>query len=72
MSYYPSPGILSERMWIFIAQDLTPGDPAREPNEEIENFIVPWDEALAMIDRGEIQDGKTIIALLMYERSRAE
>ena len=72
MSYYPSPGILSERMWIFITQDLSPGDPAREPNEEIENFIVPWDEALAMIDRGEIQDGKTIIALLMYERSRAE
>lgn len=68
ISYYPSPGILSERMWIFIARDLTPGDPAREPNEEIENFIVDRTEALAMIDRGEIRDGKTMIALLTYDR----
>lgn len=70
-SYYPSPGILSERMWIFVARDLTPGDPAREANEEIENLIVRWDEALAMIDRGEIRDGKTIAAILLWERRRA-
>ena len=70
-SYYPSPGILSERMWIFVARDLTEGEPAREANEQIENYIVRWDEALAMIDNGEIRDGKTIIALLTYERARA-
>jgi ADP-ribose pyrophosphatase len=70
-SYYPSPGILSERMWIFIATGLTPGEPAREANEEIENLIVSWDEALAMIDSGKIQDGKTIIAILAYERQRS-
>ena len=58
-------------MWIFVARDLTPGEPAREANEEIENFVVSWDEALAMIDRGEIHDGKTIIALLAYDRSRS-
>jgi ADP-ribose pyrophosphatase len=67
ISYFPSPGILSERMWVFVARDLTPGEPAREANEEIENLIVTWAEALAMIDRGEIRDGKTIIALLTYE-----
>lgn len=67
-SYYPSPGVLSERMWIFVAHDLTPGEPAREANEEIENLIVAWDEALAMIDRGEIRDGKTIAAILLWER----
>jgi ADP-ribose pyrophosphatase len=68
VSYFPSPGILSERMWIFVARDLTAGDPAREANEQIENYIVAWDDALAMIDRGEIHDGKTIIALLTYDR----
>jgi len=67
-SYYPSPGMLSEMMHIFIASDLTPGDPAREENEQIENYVVTWDESLAMIDSGEIHDGKTIIALLMYQR----
>ena len=71
IAYYPSPGVLSERMWIFVARDLTAGEPAREANEEIENFIVSWDEALAMIDRGEIHDGKTIMALLTYDRSRS-
>lgn len=67
-SYFPSPGILSERMWIYVARDLMPGEPAREANEEIENFIVPWEEALAMIDRGEIRDGKTTVGLLLWER----
>jgi ADP-ribose pyrophosphatase len=69
-SYYPSPGVLSERMWVYVAHDLTPGEPAREANEEIDNLVVSWDEALAMIDRGEIHDGKTIVAILMWERRR--
>ncbi len=72
LTYFPSPGVLSERLWIFVARDLTPGDPAREANEEIENLIVPWDEALAMIDRGEIHDGKTIIAILFWERKQRQ
>jgi len=71
VAYFPSPGVLSERMWIYVAKDLTEGEPAREPNEEIENLLVSYDEALAMIDRREIQDGKTIVALLMYDRMRS-
>jgi ADP-ribose pyrophosphatase len=66
-SFYPSPGITNERMWIFVARQLTAGAPAREANEEIENLIVSWDEALAMIDRGEIRDGKTIVAILRWQ-----
>jgi hypothetical protein len=49
---------------------LTAGPPAREANEEIENLVVTWNEALAMIDRGEIRDGKTIVAILRSERRR--
>jgi ADP-ribose pyrophosphatase len=69
-SYYPSPGVLSERMWIFIARNLVAGEPAREPNEEIQNLIVTWQEAFEMIDRGQIRDGKTLTALLLYDRRR--
>lgn len=69
-TYYPSPGVLSERMWVFVARGLTEGPPAREENEEIENLVVSWDEALAMIDRGEIEDSKTLVALFMYDRKR--
>ena len=70
--FYMSPGILSERMHVYVARDLTPGDPRREANEEIENLVLSWDEAFAMLDRGEIVDGKTIVALLAYDRRRRQ
>jgi ADP-ribose pyrophosphatase len=70
IQFYASPGILSERMYVYLARDLTLGPPRREANEEIENLVVSWDEALGMVDRGEIVDGKTIIALVTYERRR--
>ena len=63
-----SPGILNERMHVFVATDLTTGAPAREPGEEIETLLVVWDEALAMIDDGRIQDAKTIAAILLFDR----
>lgn len=68
--FFMSPGILRERMHVFVAQDLAAGDPAREAGENIDNLIVPWGEALAMVDRGEIEDAKTISALLMWDRLR--
>jgi ADP-ribose diphosphatase len=68
--FYTSPGILTERMHVFLATGLTAGPPRREANEEIENLVVTWDEAMAMIDRGEIVDGKTLVALLAYDRRR--
>ena len=70
-SFYMSPGILSERMYVFTAAELKPGPAHREANEEIENLVVSWDEALGMIARGEIEDGKTIAALLFYAFHRA-
>jgi hypothetical protein len=41
-----------------------------EAGEEIETLLVAWDEALAMIDDGRIQDSKTVAALLFYDRLR--
>jgi ADP-ribose pyrophosphatase len=70
ISYYTSPGVLSELMYLYVAQDLTPGDAAREANEEIENYLVSWDEALALVERDEIVDGKTVLALLLYKQGR--
>ena len=69
--FYLSPGVLDERMHLYLATGLVLGDTAREPGELIENLVVPFDEALAMIDRGEIQDAKTMVGLLYYERVQA-
>ncbi len=68
ISFYPSPGISNERMWVYVARGLTAGEPKREPNEEIENLVLTWDQALALVERGEIRDGKTLVALLSYRR----
>ena len=68
--FWVSPGILNERMHFFVARDLTSGDAAREEGEQIQNLVVPWSEALAMIDRGQIRDAKTIVGLLLFDRLR--
>ena len=65
-----SPGILNERMHVFIATGLSSGVASPEPGEEIETLVVPWEEALAMIDDGRIQDAKTVAVLLLYDRHR--
>jgi ADP-ribose pyrophosphatase len=68
--FFMSPGILSERMHVFVAEGLTAGDHAREEGENIDNLIVPWREALRMVDAGEIEDAKTLCTLLLWERLR--
>ena len=68
LACYLSPGILDERMHLFIATDLTSGPAAREPGEQIENLVTTWDQALRLIEEGEIQDAKTIVGIMAYVR----
>ncbi len=63
-----SPGILHERMHIFVATGLTPGPTRLESGEQIDSHVKPLVEALAMIERGEVEDAKTVAALLLYAR----
>ena len=63
-AFFAAPGILDERMHLFIARNLTEGDPQREPEEEIENLIVTFDEAVELMRAGQIQDAKTMVGLL--------
>src|SRR5688572_6616309 len=67
-NFYTSPGILSEKMYAFVAYDLEKQRQALEEGEEIELQLATLDEASEMIRRGEIHDGKTIAALLMYDK----
>jgi ADP-ribose pyrophosphatase len=70
MAFYPAPGVTNERMWLFVASGLTPGQPALEANEEISNLVIRLDDARAMVASGEIEDAKTIIALTLYIHDR--
>ncbi len=68
LNFFASPGIMSEKMYVFAAFDLRKGTRALEPGEEIGVFAAKLNEAIAMIRTGEIQDGKTIATLLAYDR----
>jgi ADP-ribose pyrophosphatase len=67
---FMSPGILHERMHVFVATGLRAGATDLQAGEEIENLVLPWHEAVAMVERGEIVDGKTVAALLLVDRRR--
>jgi folate-binding protein YgfZ len=67
-----SPGILRERMHLFVAEDLIPGPQALEPGEQIRIRVVAWDEALAMCLDGRIDDAKTIAGLLLTAARRRQ
>lgn len=61
--FYTAPGILDECLHLYLATELTPGPNHLEFDEHIKVMTVPWQEALAMIRRGDIEDAKTIAGL---------
>jgi ADP-ribose pyrophosphatase len=67
-----SPGILRERMHVFVARGLTPGPQALEPGETIDTHVVAWSEAVAMCLDGRIDDAKTVAAILRLEAQRQQ
>lgn len=66
--FYSTPGFTSEKMHLFLATDLEPGPPAPDKDEFVEALQVPLDEALRMVERGDICDAKSILGLLMAVR----
>ena len=68
--FYASPGFLDEKMHLFLATELTEGASAREEGEEIENWLMPWNDAIDMVFQGRIKDAKTIVGLLWADRLR--
>lgn len=65
---YASPGVLNEKLHLFIAEDLTPGAPQPEADEQLQAVTVRLDEAIKMCLSGDIKDAKTITSLLLWER----
>lgn len=69
-AFIPSPGVLSERTHLFVAQDLTPGPMHLEKDEDLQPQLFSWHEALAWALDGTIHDAKTLIAILLWDRLR--
>jgi ADP-ribose pyrophosphatase len=70
LTFFTSPGILSERMHVFAAYDLEEQKTALEEGEDIVVIPTAWEQAVAMALDGRILDGKTIATILWYDRCR--
>ena len=63
--FFVSPGFCEEKMWVYLATDLSDSKQNLDEDEIIQVVKIPLEEALEMISDGEIEDAKTIIALLL-------
>jgi ADP-ribose pyrophosphatase len=61
---FTTPGFCDEQIHLFMAVGIARGEHAREKDEFLEVETLPLSRALAMIERGEIRDSKSVVALL--------
>ncbi len=69
-AFHTSKSILREVAHLYVAEDLRPASRPPDHTEFIERRAFPFTEVLAMVERGEIKDAMTIIAVLRYARFR--
>jgi ADP-ribose pyrophosphatase len=69
-SILPGPGYTTERVHIYLARDLTPVPQRLDEDERVEVVRMKLDDALAAVESGEIDDAKTVVALLRAARLR--
>jgi ADP-ribose pyrophosphatase len=65
--FWTTPGFCRERMTLFAAEGVLPGDASPEADEELE--ILRWPVAEIRTRLAEIHDAKTLAGLLLYLQS---
>ena len=63
--FFSTPGFCEEKLWVYLATDLTETRQNLEGDEMLEIVRVTFSRAFEMIADGEIEDAKTIIGLLL-------
>jgi len=66
-----SNSVTDEVVYSFVATNLEAGEAMPDPTEDLKMRWVPFEETLAMIERGEIRDAMTIVPLLWLARERS-
>lgn len=71
---WPSPGMTDSVTTIYLATDCTevPDDRQGPEEEHMTVSTIALDEAVAMVERGEIRDAKTVVGLLLTARRLAD
>jgi ADP-ribose pyrophosphatase len=70
VSFWASPGYVGEKMDIFLATDLSEGKQELMDDERIKIRWFGVEELAAMVERNEIQDGKTLIGYYTWRNQR--
>lgn len=63
LEFYTSPGFSTEKVYIFIAENMLKGEQELESGEYIDVESYKIDDLVEMIDNGDIIDSKTIIGI---------
>lgn len=68
--FYTAPGFASEYMHLYLATGLSPieGYAGPDTDERLRLERLPWRDAVGMALRGDIEDAKTLVALLWLDR----
>ena len=72
MKVHTSNSITDEVGYIYLAEELTPGEQALEQTENITTRRLPLADALAMAHNGEITDAMSCLALMRIAQLREE
>jgi ADP-ribose pyrophosphatase len=67
ISFFPCPGYSTEVLHIYLAKELKKEQQYLDEDEFIHVKILKLSEILNMIKKGEIEDSKTMIAILYYQ-----
>ena len=68
LEVFPTPGFLEERMFLLLAEGLTPGKAEPEEDEKIVSHAYNHKQLEEMIRAGKLRDAKTIAGILYYLR----
>ena len=66
--FFLAPGYSTEYMHVFLATDLHPDPLPGDQDEFLSVEAYPLAEVFQMVERGEIQDAKTLAALMLARR----
>jgi ADP-ribose pyrophosphatase len=66
--FFVSPGFVEEKMWLYLATELTETEQRLEDDEILDIVRVSFTRAFEMIEDGEIEDAKTIIGIMLAAR----
>ena len=68
ISFYSTPGFTDEKLYLYIAKELSLGKTNLDEDEFIETETIPVKELKQMVLENKIQDAKTIIGILLAEQ----